>query len=129
MTLPTKEPTAAPDHTVKLWSLIVAKSRGKTSNELILVLKPPFASKVSLLSVTRTFADPEVKGIFTSIGGDDSVRILPYLDTKVIRENPKIFMGYSDTTTMNTYFNQLGLVTLNSPSIMAGFSQWNNLGT
>ena len=37
-------------------------------------------------------------------------------------------MGYSDTSTLNTYLNQLGLVTLNGPSIMAGFSQWNHLG-
>ena len=32
-------------------------------------------------------------------------------------------MGFSDTTTLNIYFNQLGLVTFNGPSIMAGFSQ------
>ncbi len=77
--------------------------------------------------INDAFADSEVKAIFTSIGGDDSVRILPYINTEIIKENPKIFMGYSDTTTMNSYFNQLGLVTLNGPSIMAGFSQWNNL--
>jgi muramoyltetrapeptide carboxypeptidase LdcA involved in peptidoglycan recycling len=36
-------------------------------------------------------------------------------------------MGYSDTTTMLTYFNLLGLVTFNGPSVMAGFSQAENL--
>jgi muramoyltetrapeptide carboxypeptidase LdcA involved in peptidoglycan recycling len=36
-------------------------------------------------------------------------------------------MGFSDTTTLTTYLNQLGLVTFNGPSIMAGFSQRNSL--
>ena len=85
---------------------------------------PEFRAK----DINDAFADSEVKAIFTSIGGDDSIRIIPYIDTEIVKDNPKIFLGYSDTTTMNSYFNQLGLVTLNSPSIMAGFSQWDALG-
>ncbi len=38
-------------------------------------------------------------------------------------------MGYSDTSALTTYLNQLGLVTFNGPSVMAGFSQWNSLGS
>ena len=37
-------------------------------------------------------------------------------------------MGYSDTTTLLTYCNQLGLVTFYGPAIMAGFSQMESLG-
>ncbi len=85
---------------------------------------PEFRAK----DINDAFSDSEVKAIFTSIGGDDSVRILPYIDTEIVIKNPKIFLGYSDTTTMNSYFNQLGLVTLNGPSIMAGFSQWDSQG-
>jgi len=77
--------------------------------------------------INNAFKDPEVKAIFASIGGEDSVRILPYLKPELIKKNPKILLGYSDTTTLTTYCNQLGLVTLNGPSIMAGFSQWNSL--
>lgn len=77
--------------------------------------------------INMAFADPEVKMIITSIGGEDSVRILPFLDIEIIKKNPKIFMGYSDSTTINSYLNQLGLVTFNGPSVMAGFSQWNFL--
>lgn len=73
--------------------------------------------------VNRAFADPTVKAIIASIGGDDSVRILPYLDAGVIKANPKILMGYSDPTTLLTYANRLGLVTFHGPTIMAGFSQ------
>jgi len=46
----------------------------------------------------QAFADPTIKAIISTIGGDDSIRILPYLDLDVIRANPKIFLGYSDTT-------------------------------
>lgn len=69
------------------------------------------------------FADPAVTGIFSSIGGDDSARILPYLDPDVIADNPKVFMGFSDTTTQLLYANQLGLVTFNGPAVMAGLAQ------
>lgn len=83
--------------------------------------------KVRAKDVNDAFADPEVKAIFASIGGDDSVRILPYLDKEIIQNNPKILMGYSDTTTLHTLSNQLGLVTFYGPSIMAGFSQMDSL--
>ena len=73
--------------------------------------------------INNAFADVEVKAIFASIGGDDSIRILPFLDSATIKKNPKILMGYSDTSTLLTYINQMGLVTFNGPSVMAGFSQ------
>ncbi len=75
--------------------------------------------------MNRAFLDPEVKGIVCSIGGDDSVRILEYLDTEAILRNPKLLMGYSDSTTFLAYLNKLGLVTYYGPSIMAGFAYLN----
>ena len=39
------------------------------------------------------FRDESINGIICAIGGDDSVRILPYIDYEVIKNNPKIFMG------------------------------------
>lgn len=73
--------------------------------------------------INAAFANPKVKAIIATIGGDDSVRILEYLDLDLIRKNPKIIMGYSDATTFLTYLNQNGLVTFNGAAIMAGFSQ------
>ena len=75
--------------------------------------------------MNRAFLDPEVKGIICSIGGDDSVRILRYLDTESILKNRKLLMGYSDSTTFLAYLNKLGLVTYYGPSIMSGFSYLN----
>jgi muramoyltetrapeptide carboxypeptidase LdcA involved in peptidoglycan recycling len=77
--------------------------------------------------INRAFADIEVKAIFSSIGGDDSVRILPYLDLKTLKRNHKIIMGFSDTTTILSYLNQAGLVTFNGPSVMAGFASLKHL--
>ena len=76
--------------------------------------------------VNSAFLDEEVTAIISSIGGDDSIRILPYIDDEAITTNPKILMGYSDTAILLTYANQLGLVTYNGPAIMAGFSQMKN---
>jgi muramoyltetrapeptide carboxypeptidase LdcA involved in peptidoglycan recycling len=44
------------------------------------------------------FKDPNIKAIISTIGGEESIRILPYIDFELIKNNPKIFMGYSDTT-------------------------------
>ncbi|MHA1447244.1 MAG: S66 family peptidase [Candidatus Heimdallarchaeaceae archaeon] len=76
--------------------------------------------------VNAAFQDEEVSAIIASIGGDDAIRILPFIDQEIIKSNPKILMGYSDTSILLTYANQLGLVTFNGPAIMAGFSQLRN---
>jgi len=77
--------------------------------------------------INHAFRDPEVSAIIASIGGDDSVRILPFLDLEGILANPKILMGYSDTTTLTSYLNVNGLVTFNGPGVMSGFAQMRHL--
>jgi muramoyltetrapeptide carboxypeptidase LdcA involved in peptidoglycan recycling len=69
------------------------------------------------------FADPTIKAIISTIGGDDSIRILPYLDLGVIRSNPKIFLGYSDTTITHMACFKAGLVSFYGPAMMAGFAE------
>lgn len=70
------------------------------------------------------FKDSSIKGIFCAIGGDDSVRILPYIDYETIKNNPKIFMGYSDTTVSHFILNKAGLVSYYGPSIMCEFGEY-----
>jgi muramoyltetrapeptide carboxypeptidase LdcA involved in peptidoglycan recycling len=48
--------------------------------------------------------DPAIHGIISTIGGDDSIRMLPFLDYSVIRQNPKVFIGYSDSTVTHFVF-------------------------
>ena len=70
------------------------------------------------------FLDDAIKGIFCAIGGDDSIRLLPYIDYDVIKNNPKIFMGYSDTTVNHFMMNKAGLVSFYGPSIMSEFAEY-----
>ena len=53
------------------------------------------------------FADPSIDGIWCIRGGYGGHRILPLLDAEVIRSNPKWFGGYSDVTSLHTFFNQV----------------------
>ena len=71
----------------------------------------------------EVFADPSIKGIVSTIGGDDSIRILPFLDLSVIRENPKVFLGYSDTTVSHFACLKAGVVSFYGPAVMAGFGE------
>ncbi|WP_290906719.1 LD-carboxypeptidase [Eubacterium sp.] len=70
------------------------------------------------------FKDESIKGIFCAIGGSDSVRLLPYIDYDVIRNNPKIFMGYSDTTVNHFMIRKAGLVSYYGPSVMCEFGEY-----
>ena len=64
------------------------------------------------------FADEDVDAIFCARGGYGAMRVLPLIDFDVIRDNPKIFMGYSDITTFHVAIHQrTGLVTFHGPSI------------
>ncbi len=57
--------------------------------------------------INDAFADPSIDGIWCIRGGYGGHRILPLLDTELIRKNPKWFGGYSDVTALHTYFNQV----------------------
>lgn len=67
--------------------------------------------------------DPEIKGIFSCIGGSESIRLLPYIDFDVIRNNPKVFMGYSDTTISHLFYLKAGVSSFYGPSILAEFAE------
>ncbi|BDF69546.1 LD-carboxypeptidase [Oscillospiraceae bacterium] len=72
----------------------------------------------------EAFRDPDVAGIFCAIGGDDTIRTLPYVDLDVIRANPKAFMGYSDSTINHFMMYKAGLVSFYGPSVMAEFGEY-----
>ncbi|KGP71262.1 S66 family peptidase [Pontibacillus yanchengensis] len=69
------------------------------------------------------FQDNSIKGIITNIGGDDSIRLLPYIDFNVIRNNPKVFMGYSDVTISHLFCYKAGLSSFYGPAIMTDFAE------
>jgi muramoyltetrapeptide carboxypeptidase LdcA involved in peptidoglycan recycling len=64
----------------------------------------------------EAFADPQVKGILTTIGGYNSNQLLRCLDYDLIRCHPKVLCGYSDITALsNAIFAQTGLATYSGP--------------
>ena len=71
----------------------------------------------------QAFADPNIDAVISTIGGDDSIRLLRHLDLDVIRRNPKIFMGYSDTTVTHFACFAAGLVSFYGPAFMAGLAE------
>lgn len=71
----------------------------------------------------HAFADPGIAGVVSTIGGDDSIRVLPYLDLDVLAANPKVFLGYSDTTVLHMALRRAGLVSFYGPAVMTGFAE------
>ncbi len=64
----------------------------------------------------EAFADPNVKGVLTTIGGYNSNQLLRYLDFDLIAANPKVICGFSDITALATaIFAKTGLVTYSGP--------------
>jgi muramoyltetrapeptide carboxypeptidase len=70
------------------------------------------------------FADAAIDGILCTRGGWGSAELLPHLDARLIRANPKVFLGYSDDTSLHCWLhNEAGLVTFYGPMVAADFSR------
>jgi muramoyltetrapeptide carboxypeptidase len=68
--------------------------------------------------LNRLFADPSVQAIICARGGYGSMRLLPLLDFKTIRANPKIFIGFSDISALlAALYEQGGLITFHGPMV------------
>lgn len=72
--------------------------------------------------INAAFADSSIKSIIATIGGNDQIRVLPYLNKEVIQANPKIFMGYSDCTNLHLFLWNLGLVSYYGGAVMTQFA-------
>jgi muramoyltetrapeptide carboxypeptidase len=68
--------------------------------------------------INRLFADDAIKAIFCARGGFGCLRMLPYLDYELIREHPKILIGFSDITALLvTLMQRCGLAGLHAPVV------------
>ena len=80
--------------------------------------------KIRAEDVNEMFSLNEVKGIVCARGGYGASRILPALDYELIKRNPKIFIGYSDITSLlYGIYSQTGLVCFHGP---VGISTFND---
>lgn len=74
----------------------------------------------------NAFEDKEVKAILTSRGGYGATRILDKINYEIIKNNPKIFCGYSDITAFHSaIYKKTGLITFHAPFALADFGAEN----
>jgi muramoyltetrapeptide carboxypeptidase len=74
----------------------------------------------------RAFEDPSVRAIVPLRGGYGCARLIPLLAEKRLRHNPKIFMGFSDVTTLHLFFRRrFGWITIHGP--MAASPSFGNI--
>lgn len=69
------------------------------------------------------FKDESIKGIISCIGGNESIRLLPYIDFEVIRNNPKIYTGYSDSTITHLMCLKAGVSSYYGLSVLNDFAE------
>ena len=73
--------------------------------------------------VNELFGNRKVKAIIAARGGYGSQRILPYLEYRLIRKHPKIFVGYSDLTALQlALLTRTGLLTFSGPMVASELS-------
>lgn len=68
--------------------------------------------------ITAAFADPSIKAVLATVGGDDQITVIPHVDAQVLAANPKPFLGYSDNSNLHNLLWQLGV-----PSYYGGSTQ------
>lgn len=50
--------------------------------------------------LNAAFADPKIRAVLATIGGEDQITVIPHLDPEPVRADPKPFLGYSDNTNL-----------------------------
>ena len=68
--------------------------------------------------IHAAFADPDIKAILCSIGGDDEIKVLKHLDPTLLAAHSKPFFGYSDNANLHLMLWNLGIVSYYGGSIM-----------
>ncbi|MDG4807913.1 LD-carboxypeptidase [Micromonospora sp. WMMD1120] len=68
--------------------------------------------------LTAAFADPDIRAVLATVGGDDLITVTPHLDDDVLRANPKPYFGYSDNTNVLNHLYRLGVVGYHGGSVL-----------
>lgn len=61
-------------------------------------------TKEKITALHDIFADPSIDAVWTSRGGSRAMHMLDGIDYELIRKNPKLFIGFSDTTALQSAF-------------------------
>ena len=69
--------------------------------------------------------DPEVAGLMSTIGGNNTNSMIPYIDFQAVRQNPKVICGYSDVTSLHmAILHYSKLRTFYGPAVMTWFGDY-----
>jgi muramoyltetrapeptide carboxypeptidase len=80
------------------------------------------SDELRLRNLHEAFAAPSIRGILIARGGYGAQRLLPHINFDLIKNNPKVFAGYSDVTALHIAFNQIcKLVTFHAPMPVSDF--------
>ncbi|MGC6388191.1 S66 family peptidase [Ewingella sp. S1.OA.A_B6] len=75
--------------------------------------------------LNQLIRDPQVRCIMSTIGGSNSNSVLPLLDYDALLADPKIIIGYSDTTALLAgIYAKTGLITFYGPALVASFGEF-----
>ncbi|MDX2825587.1 LD-carboxypeptidase [Streptomyces ipomoeae] len=73
--------------------------------------------------IHAAFTDPDIKAVFSSIGGDDQITVLPLLDRALLRADPKPFFGLSDNTNLLAFLYNAGVVGYHGGTVMTALGR------
>lgn len=77
--------------------------------------------------LNNAFANKNVQAIFCAKGGENSNSLFEYIDYDLIKKNPKIFCGFSDSTFLiNMIYERTGLTTFHASTFKA-ISDWDEI--
>jgi muramoyltetrapeptide carboxypeptidase len=74
--------------------------------------------EVRAAAFSRAWSDPSIAALIAVRGGYGSVQVLPLLDRALIRRTPKLFIGYSDNTSLLSWLTcHCGITALHGPML------------
>ena len=103
----------------KIWGVHVITTPNALTGSKFLYEHPEARAEDFLWAMQKK----EIKGIICMMGGDDSYRVLPYIDLNLIKDHPKVFMGYSDITSWMAVFAKAGVRAYYGPNLLTPIAQ------
>ena len=67
--------------------------------------------------INAALADPGIRAIVTTVGGEDLITVVPHLDADLLRRDPKPFLGTSDNTNLHNWFWTNGVASFHGGSV------------
>ena len=84
----------------------------------------PDTAEVRAKELMSFFEDPTIDMIMALRGGYGAIQVLEFIDFEIIKANPKIFVGFSDLTSLQqVLFQKANLINFSGPMLTSNFSK------